>query len=328
VPDIEEPDPQPAEPDRSRHRVRRRRRKRPSLLARVGAPLREAARIVSESLSDELSKPPPEHAERARKKRRSSSGHGHSQGKGRGHGGRESFFSWLFGAGRSVGRSPAAEVPDAAAQHAHRSSGRREGLVGRLLSPAKDTLVGPEGKAGGARGHFRRRGGRSKQQQLVLDAATAAVAVVVGLLLWRGSPDLPKQARAVVEQVASAGQRVRGESVPLVTEFVAFFARPSGSGVELTWETASELEAVAFTVARTGLADDCATVVTVAEVPRRGSPLDGDRYSVHDRPGSGTFFYTVRAVELEGEAVGHGPVRVRIGDPELVGALSPRIGRP
>jgi hypothetical protein len=108
-------------------------------------------------------------------------------------------------------------------------------------------------------------------------------------------------------------------------ELVSFEATPLDAAVELTWETASELNNLGFQVYRSRAYDGDYERVSPQAIPGLGSSPAGASYRYVD-PGLGngvTYFYKLEDIETTGARTFHGPVSAApASGPEATGSSS------
>ena len=126
------------------------------------------------------------------------------------------------------------------------------------------------------------------------------------------------------ERTASAGASTHsssflrtggGDGVILPIELIAFEAEREGSRVRLTWSTASETASQHFALER--LSPSSENWWPIGQVPAAGTSTSTRSYQFIDaEPGSGTHYYRLRAVDIDGSYSLHGPEAVTIPLPE------------
>jgi hypothetical protein len=86
--------------------------------------------------------------------------------------------------------------------------------------------------------------------------------------------------------------------------------------VLLKWQTAAAVDNVGFNVYRARTADGPRTLVNEDLIPSLVNPggPEGAVYRYQDIPmeGSGTYFYSVETVDIQGRTRSYGPVEVRL----------------
>jgi hypothetical protein len=99
-------------------------------------------------------------------------------------------------------------------------------------------------------------------------------------------------------------------SVTTAVELLSFQAQGLGSGVELVWETASELDNLGFHLYRSTSADGPYERITSSVIPGLGSSPLGQRYRWLDTAveGGGRYYYQLEDIETTGRTKRHGPV--------------------
>jgi hypothetical protein len=125
---------------------------------------------------------------------------------------------------------------------------------------------------------------------------------------------------------------------PLVVELIAFTATPSGKGILLQWETASEIDNAGFHIWRSGSAEGMYTQITDTLIPAEGEATLGAEYayedtnvarkvySRHDKDrnriyvfqdlaGGRTYYYKLEAIDNAGVSEFFGPVSASIQNP-------------
>jgi hypothetical protein len=103
----------------------------------------------------------------------------------------------------------------------------------------------------------------------------------------------------------------RGHAV----ELVSFTASSLGSGVELSWQTASEIRNLGFHLYRSTAEDGPYLKVTSQLIPGLGSSPVGASYSYSDSglvPGT-RYFYKLEDLDSNGKTTLHGPVSALAG---------------
>ena len=102
---------------------------------------------------------------------------------------------------------------------------------------------------------------------------------------------------------------------PTAVELVSFEARGVDGAVELSWETASELNNLGFHVYRATTSEGAYERVTARAIPGLGSSPVGARYSYRDAglTNGVTFYYKLEDIETTGRTEFHGPVSATPG---------------
>lgn len=102
-----------------------------------------------------------------------------------------------------------------------------------------------------------------------------------------------------------------GENGPLAVELVRFDAAPAAAGVELSWETACEIDNLGFHLYRSVEQGVLGERLNGALIPsERPGSGQGACYAFLDgtaRPGV-TYYYTLEDVDANGGRTAHGPV--------------------
>src|SRR5712691_798919 len=99
-------------------------------------------------------------------------------------------------------------------------------------------------------------------------------------------------------------------AVTTVVDLLSFEALPLDSGVELRWETGSELNNLGFHLYRSLSAEGPYERITSTVIPGLGSSPEGASYSYVDRglTNGTTYFYELEDIETSGKTKLHGPV--------------------
>ena len=101
---------------------------------------------------------------------------------------------------------------------------------------------------------------------------------------------------------------------PLAVELLSFDAESTEGGVDLTWETASEIDSEGFHLWRAEEAQGEFTRITESLIPSEGGPAWGAGYTLTDHeviPGQ-TYFYKLEDINIYGTSTMHGPVDVAV----------------
>ena len=103
---------------------------------------------------------------------------------------------------------------------------------------------------------------------------------------------------------------VFGAPVPTAVDLAAFSARGLDGAVELSWETASELDNLGFHIYRGEMTEGPYERITSAAIPGLGSSPAGAHYRYVDSAVTNgrTYFYQLEDIETTGETELHGPV--------------------
>jgi hypothetical protein len=100
----------------------------------------------------------------------------------------------------------------------------------------------------------------------------------------------------------------------------AFTAEPGVGSVTLAWETGTEVDNAGFNLYRASAADGPYVKVNHKLIAAEGDPVSGASYSFLDKGlESGTYFYKLEDVDLNGVTAMHGPVSATV---------LPRLRRP
>jgi alpha-tubulin suppressor-like RCC1 family protein len=93
-------------------------------------------------------------------------------------------------------------------------------------------------------------------------------------------------------------------------ELTSFVAVPSNGAVELSWETASELDNLGFHLYRSTTERDHYERITTRAIPGLGSSPVGAKYSYRDEglTNGVTYYYKLEDIETTGKTTLHGPV--------------------
>lgn len=117
---------------------------------------------------------------------------------------------------------------------------------------------------------------------------------------------------------ANPGQDLSALRDPNAIELLSFDAQPiAAHSVQLTWETASEIDLAAFNIAR-GQSADGHDAIIVNPLPLAASGQNGlgARYNwLESNVPAGDWHYFLHAVDGSGQSVAHGPVGVTLGTP-------------
>ncbi len=99
-------------------------------------------------------------------------------------------------------------------------------------------------------------------------------------------------------------------AVATAVELTSFEAHPQDSAIELSWETASELDNLGFHLYRAMTAGGRYERITTYLIPGLGSSPSGARYHFVDRGlvNGETYFYQLEDIETTGKTERHGPV--------------------
>jgi hypothetical protein len=108
-------------------------------------------------------------------------------------------------------------------------------------------------------------------------------------------------------------------NIPLAVILASFDARQQSDAVQVTWETASELNNAGFNLYRALAVDGERTLLAYTPSAAPGSGA-GAAYSVHDADVAAgqTYWYWLEAVDVSGAASLHGPVSVAVQMPTAV----------
>jgi hypothetical protein len=100
---------------------------------------------------------------------------------------------------------------------------------------------------------------------------------------------------------------------PTAVELVSFSARGLDGGVELSWETASELDNLGFHLYRSTSERGRYERITIGLIPGLGSSASGKVYRYLDTAVANdtTYYYRLEDVEASGKRTLHGPVSAR-----------------
>jgi hypothetical protein len=104
-------------------------------------------------------------------------------------------------------------------------------------------------------------------------------------------------------------------SVTLI-ELAFFGATAQGGGVQVAWETVSEVDNAGFNIYRSEDPGTGFEKLNAALVPAQGGPTQGASYTYNDVdvvPGS-IYFYKLEDVDTFGQATLHGPIIVEVGE--------------
>lgn len=106
-----------------------------------------------------------------------------------------------------------------------------------------------------------------------------------------------------------------------LVELSSLSATAADGGVQVAWETASEVDNAGFNLYRADSADGEYVKLNDGLIPAQGGPTQGASYSFLDA-GSGGGYYKLEDVDTSGASTFHGPVSAEGGDPNAVGLLS------
>jgi hypothetical protein len=106
-----------------------------------------------------------------------------------------------------------------------------------------------------------------------------------------------------------------GEPTAITLPSSSFTAQVGPGGVNVAWETGTEVDNAGFNLFRATLADGSYTQVNDTLIAAQGDPVSGASYSFLDAVGYGTYYYKLEAVDLYGVSTLHGPVRVTLARP-------------
>lgn len=99
--------------------------------------------------------------------------------------------------------------------------------------------------------------------------------------------------------------------IPYAVELTAFAAAQSGNAVVINWQTASELENVAWEIERS---TDGENFINVGKIDVNGANPYGAKYSYTDNvPSVGVYYYRLADISLKNEKTYHGPISVVVG---------------
>ena len=166
-------------------------------------------------------------------------------------------------------------------------------------------LMGTTGKDGGARSN----------QLWIIDQATGLIneSATAKLTLGADYEGVSCLTSDIVITVTPTVPVPPVTETPTSVELVSFEAQSVGSGkVSITWETATEIDNVAYYLYRAG-ENDRSRAVEIGIVPAAGNGFAGSSYTFDDRPpAAGEWWYWLEDVDSQGERTEHGPVSVQL----------------
>ena len=108
-----------------------------------------------------------------------------------------------------------------------------------------------------------------------------------------------------------------------LVDLASFTAKAIAGGVELSWETASEVDSEGFHLWRAEGPEGEFVQVTESMISAQGSPVEGATYDWTDPDvtAGSTYLYKLEEVDVYGNSTFHGPVEVLTGAQCFVEAL-------
>jgi hypothetical protein len=114
------------------------------------------------------------------------------------------------------------------------------------------------------------------------------------------------------EHIAVVGCRYEQ---PTAITLASFTADADAEGVDLAWETATELDNAGFNIYRATSPGGPYAKVNDALIAAQGDPVSGTTYGFVDTPGYGVFYYKLEDVDYKGVSTLHGPLKVAVARP-------------
>ena len=114
------------------------------------------------------------------------------------------------------------------------------------------------------------------------------------------------------EHIAVVGCRYEE---PTAITLASFTAEADAEGVDLAWETATEVDNAGFNLYRANSPGGPYAKVNDTLIAAQGDPVSGASYGFVDTPGYGVFYYKLEDVDYSGVSTLHGPLEVAVARP-------------
>ena len=151
-----------------------------------------------------------------------------------------------------------------------------------------------------------------RERSLSLPAGFTNLSGTVTFRLYGYSAEAVAGTWRILNNAADGMMTIKGSTSPTVVALIDFSANLQGNNVNITWETASEIDNAGFHLWRSDAEDGEYVQVTDELIPAEADVVTGASYEYTDSDCWGTCFYKLEDIDLGGVSTFHGPVMVEM----------------